>query len=817
MAFDWASAVEDEEEKRREFDWASAQVETPAVAAPEFDWASAEVEVPATPAVPSAEKAPVKSPAQLLWESKPLPRGTDPDQWEESDKARWMGLAPEQKKVFLGEQEARDRFADVSSRRKALRDEEFQPPENWVSLAPEEKTKLQEDFNKTKEVALRGFDTTESEKGNAAAIAKLKEGIVEPVEDVTQAALLDIRDRTRAAIFSPTQGVWDIGAGLLDTLSLGEAKARGVKPDDATLHHIAEAARAGTGELVGPAGDTLIPGLGRAGGTSLAFAPAAMSGGGWAVGLMGAASQFGTGYFEAEKMANEQGREASEGEKIARGVVSSALGATEGLPISNALKFLDKFTGGSIKRLVAIGREGAEEFAQEWGQNTLQDAYDKITGLSNKQWSDILLPLNQAGQAGLAGILMGLFMHGAHSATRDASAVPAGALAGAPGTTVPPVAPPGGVPPVTPPGAVPPAAGVPPVVPPGAAPGAVPPVTVPGAPPVVPPVTPPGAVAPPGAVPPVTPPGAPPVTPPGTAPGAAVAPPVTPPPISPGTAAEVVSDKVESDNAKVSQIADQQAEKLQAAGAPATAEAIKQAADQSNTEASVTAEELMRAAKAKQAAEGITGTAIPAEGAKGAKGAEIPATPATSAEPISPGRVAATPRTSAEHAVVVGGQLFTGETPSIAMNAALDAVGPDAIQAATTGVVDVDNKFLSHDTIEASQELAAAIERGGFDPGAVKGMQAQVQQLTQRDTELNNQIIRPGGEQVIVPGINGQEAVVTARPSQELSQPLAGVKVDMDVVMPDGSPGTVNLPASEALNEARNDRTAYSILLDCLK
>src|SRR4029077_18406963 len=335
-----------------------------------------------------------------------------------------------------------------------------------------------------------------------------------------------------------------------------------------------------------------------------------------------------------------------------------------------------------------------------------------------------------------------------------------------------PVAAPAVVPPVTPHAAagVPPAGAIPPVIPP-----VTPPVQPPGVPPVTPPITPPGA-----AVPPVTPPITPPVTP--------VTPPVTPPPISPGTAAEVVDEKVQSDNAKVNQMADEQAQKLQAAGAPATAEAIKQAAGQSNEEASVTAEEFMRAAQAKrEAEEGATGAVTPAEGAKGAA---IPATPPTAAAPISPGRAAATPRTTQEHAIVVGGQLFTGQTASEAMDAAMDHVGPDAMNSATTGWVDVDNKFISHEAHDASQELAAAIGGGAGDPGDVKKLQAQVQQLMNRDTELNNQIIRPGGEQVIVPGINGQEAVVTARPSQQLSQPLAGVKVDMDVVMPDGTPGT---------------------------
>ena len=298
-----------------------------------------------------------------------------------------------------------------------------------------------------------------------------------------------------------------------------------------------------------------------------------------------------------------------------------------------------------------------------------------------------------------------------------------------------------------------------------------------------------------------------PVTPPAAAPS------VTPPPISPGTAAEVVSDKVESDNAKVTQMADQQAEKLQAAGAPATAEAIKQAAGQSNTEASVTAAEFMRAAQERRAAEGITGTAIPAEEG-GAKAVAPPAISAMAAEPVSPGRAAVTPRTTQEHAVVVGGQVFTGETPSEALDTATDAVGPDAINTATTGWIDVDNKFISHEAMDASSELADAIGRGAIDPGHVKNLQAQVQGLTNRDTELNNQIIRPGGEQVIVPGIKGEEAVVTTRPSQELAAPLAGVNVEVDAVTPDGAPGTVNLPAAQALNDARNDRTAYTILLD---
>ena len=94
--------------------------------------------------------------------------------------------------------------------------------------------------------------------------------------------------------------------------------------------------------------------------------------------------------------------------------------------------------------------------------------------------------------------------------------------------------------------------------------------------------------------------------------------------------------------------------------------------------------------------------------------------------------------------------------------------------------------------------------------------QAQLAEAQARDEELNNQIVQPGGEQVVNTGIKGQEAVVSVRPSQELVVPLAGISVNVEGVTPDGQATAAQRPAAQALNEARNDRTGLQILLNCL-
>jgi len=127
-------------------------------------------------------------------------------------------------------------------------------------------------------------------------------------------------------------------------------------------------------------------------------------------------------------------------------------------------------------------------------------------------------------------------------------------------------------------------------------------------------------------------------------------------------------------------------------------------------------------------------------------------------------------------------------------------------------------RFVSHAIYDAHQALNTAIETAGGDMGhpSVAQAGAQLAEAQARDEEVNNQIVQPGGEQVVQPGIKGQEALVAVRPSQELSVPLAGVTVSVEGVNPAGQSVTAERPAAQALNDARNDRTALTLLLDCL-
>ena len=452
------------------------------------------------------------------------------------------------------------------------------------------------------------------------------------------------------------------------------------------------------------------------------------------------------------------------------------------------------------------------------------------------------------------------------------------------------------------------------------APPAVVPPGAPAIPPAIPP-TPPEAFAPPGVT--ITPaPGEVPVPP--DLSGAA-APPVTPPvvpsvEVGPDSAAKTVAYKVQSDNAKVAQVADTQAQNLQASAAPKTAQAIQQVAQASNTEASVTAAEFLAQAQ-RAATEGVppvaaagvttgtttglppgitiiahdatTGAPIYAGGignttippAVGmtvhgvgptaaahpgqivamapdlvlANGVHIPQvmvswggkspvktspgmlrfppgtvpvaptiSPPTVAAPagderfapptapVAPEAAPAPVSVQTTPAVVVGGQVFTGDTHADAVQAAYAAVGPDAMRSQVTGWVDEGGRFTSHETFDTYQDLNTAMEGGEVTPEFVQEAEGRLAQAQARDTELNNQIVQPGGEQVVTPGIKGQEALISVRPSQELAVPLAGLEVSVQGVTPDGQPTVARRSAAQALNESRNDKTALTILLDCL-
>ena len=88
--------------------------------------------------------------------------------------------------------------------------------------------------------------------------------------------------------------------------------------------------------------------------------------------------------------------------------------AQKASPSATPLEKLDKTTGGTAKRLMAIATEGIEEWVQEFGQDALQDSYDKLRGLDKRDWKNILGDdFSQANQAGLSGVLMGLSMNAA--------------------------------------------------------------------------------------------------------------------------------------------------------------------------------------------------------------------------------------------------------------------------------------------------------------------------------------------------------------------------------------------------------------------
>lgn len=74
---------------------------------------------------------------------------------------------------------------------------------------------------------------------------------------------------------------------------------------------------------------------------------------------------------------------------------------------------------------------------------------------------------------------------------------------------------------------------------------------------------------------------------------------------------------------------------------------------------------------------------------------------------------------------------------------------------------------------------------------------------------------QPGEEVVTRPGIKGQEAVV-ARPSEMIAGPLKGVTVNVEGIAPNGDRVTTQQDATDALMEAKKDRTAFQLLLDCL-
>lgn len=483
---------------------------------------------------------------------------------------------------------------------------------------------------------------------------------------------------------------------------------------------------------------------------------------------------------------------------------------------------------GIKKRLAALGKEKLVEYGEQIGQETSQEVM-QATSEALAEWKDGVTPppekkgiFERAWNTIVQTSAAMPFLMGPKTVTDVTGAVAgekaiAAAAAPVPGEVVPPPIPP------TPPEAfAPPAPGVTITPAPGEVPVpadlAAPAVPPPGVPPVVPAGD--ERFAPPLVVPPA---------------------PEVPSPVEPGPRTpegDAVTQQVGAENLVVKGVADAQAQKLEASNAPETAKAIQQVAARSNAGATVSAAEFLAQAKAQvadetvAAAEAAARAAPAAEAAPGAVQSGEFAQPGYTAAAPAPAPEAATPiqpsaqaapaapvtETAPPAAVVVGGQVFTGATHEEAVRAAHAAVGTDAMASASGGWVDETGRFVSHEIYEAHRDLNTAIEQAGgnMKAPAVAEAQAQLAEAQVRDEELNNQIVQPGGEQVVNTGIRGQEALVAVRPSQELAVPLAGVNVTVEGVTPEGQRTQAERPAAQALNDARNDRTAFQILLDCL-
>ena len=509
----------------------------------------------------------------------------------------------------------------------------------------------------------------------------------------------------------------------------------------------------------------------------------------------------------------EQLKAAFSNPELMAGIKAKAV--KKGVPVA----LFDGLSGAVNGNLFAAPGKTLGKKAWEWGAELLVDAAFGGTGEAAGQLASegkITSPRSIAAEVlmepvqAVPQVAVNRAMAGLDILTQPLPATPQAVVP--PGLAVPPPIPP------TPPEAfAPPAPGV--TITP--APGEVPvPADLAGAP----------AVPPPGA-PPVVPAGDERFAPPLAAPPA----PEVPSPVEPGPRTpegDAVTQQVGAENLVVKGVADAQAQKLEASNAPETAKAIQQVAARSNTGATVSAAEFLAQAKAQLADQAA---AAAEAAAKAAPAAEAPAAALGAVQPgefAQPGYTAAAPapapeastqaaqptETAPPAAVVVGGQVFTGATHEEAARAAHAAVGTDAMASASGGWVDETGRFISHDIYEAHQDLNTAIEQSGgnMEAPAVAEAQAQLAEAVARDDELNAQIVQPGGEQVVNTGIKGQEALVAVRPSQELAVPLAGVNVSVKGVTPEGVETVAQRPAAQALNDARNDKTALTILLDCL-
>lgn len=307
---------------------------------------------------------------------------------------------------------------DVLAGRAAILNEDLRAQidkNEWRTLTKEQKAAKVAEIHAARQAKLDAYDAQQ------AGMSPERQAIIEgargtaPVTDVAAEAVQETGRRAAQAGVAIYKGVQDVTLGAVDTLSFVEAAARGVKPEETNTHVFAQGARQQTEEWMGAnPEENGVASLAQGIGSSMAFLPAGVFGGIPGVLIAGAAQGFGPGYYDAKEIARQNGVEITEQQAYMRALIAAGLGTTEALPISRAFDRLDKMTGGALKVLIDPLKEAGEEFIQEFGQNVIQDAYDKITGLNDKAWTKILGDGFDAGKiAAVSGLLMGITMNAA--------------------------------------------------------------------------------------------------------------------------------------------------------------------------------------------------------------------------------------------------------------------------------------------------------------------------------------------------------------------------------------------------------------------
>lgn len=321
------------------------------------------------------------SPQVPAWQQ--MPKSFDKNTWDDADKQAWTALPPEVKRQFITASQKSALQDEILKQRRAILDakgdvEAFD--EQQAGMSPERKEIIN---------AVRG----------------------EKPMDFWSALGEELSSRTRAAVVAPYAGIQDVALGLVDTLSHAEAAATGVDPTETTLGLFVGGAKSQTQEWMGDRDDIVVAQILRAGGSSLAFLAAGANPAG--IAALGATSAFGSGYREARDMG------ASPGQAYARAAVAAGLGTTEALPLARMFDRLEKATGGAVGRfIVNSASQAVEEGLQEGGQTLLQDTYDKITGLTDKQWSAIFKDTGHSAViAAFSGLLFGQFVNYADRVT----------------------------------------------------------------------------------------------------------------------------------------------------------------------------------------------------------------------------------------------------------------------------------------------------------------------------------------------------------------------------------------------------------------